>query len=64
MRAVTRGARRSRDPGLASGLGCRWWSVAAEDRLFVGAGGAGGSVGQELEVPAFAVHAYVMVVLT
>src|SRR5580698_4294583 len=48
--------------GLAAGLGYRWWSVAAEGGFAVGAGGAGGSVGQELEVPAHPVHADVMVV--
>ena len=49
--------------GLAGGLGCRWWSVAAEDRLSVGAGGAGGSVGQEFDFPAQPVDTDVMVEL-
>ena len=54
-----------REPGevLAGGLGCWWWPVAAEDGLSVGAGGAGGSVGQEFDFPAHPVDADVMVVL-
>ena len=43
--------------GLAGGLGCWWWPVAAEDGLAVGACGAGGSVGQEFEFPAHPVDA-------
>ena len=37
--------------------------MAAEDDLAVGAGGAGGSVGQEFDFPAEAVDADVMVIL-
>ena len=47
---------------LAAGLG-GWWPVAAEDGFPVGAGGAGGPVGEELEVPAEAVHADVVMKL-
>src|ERR1700733_9601012 len=52
-----------RDRVLAGGLGCRWRPVAAEDGLSVGAGGAGGSVGQEFDFPAQPVDADVMVIL-
>jgi hypothetical protein len=48
---------------LAGGLCCGWWSVAAEDGFAVGAGGAGGSVGQEFDFPAQPVDADVMMIL-